>query len=195
MNIYTATIPDRMHHLDLGLFNYQVTYTRELLKELCGQIAVDELDNRLANIPRFPGLKIFKNGLGNIKRFTADEFRNMMKVFIFVIEGIIKKHHKETISENKASQVDAALVNAYYLWNKMYLCSRREYFLESDLDDFEVLCLTSYINCFIMYKILFYYICRVELLNGPECSYDSLRNTPFQNFDCQNCIIGATISL
>ena len=87
LNIYAATIPDRMHHLDLGLFNYQVTYTRELLKEWCGQIAVDELDNRLARIPRFPGLKIFKNGLENIKRFTADEFRNMMKVFIFVIEG------------------------------------------------------------------------------------------------------------
>ena len=153
MNIYLATIPDRMHHLDLGLFNYQVTYTRELLKELCGQIAVDELDNRLANIPRFPGLKIFKNGLENIKRFTADEFRNMMKVFIFVIEGIIVKHHKAMISENQACQIDAALVNAYYFWSKMYLYSRREYFLESELNDFEVLCLAPYINCFIIYKI------------------------------------------
>jgi hypothetical protein len=139
LNIYTATIPDRMHHLDLGLFNYQVTYTRELLKEWCGQIAVDELDNRLARIPRFPGLKIFKNGL-----------ENMMKVFVFVIEGIIKKHHKETIlSTNQASKLDATLVNAYYLWNKMYLYSRREYFLESDLNDFEVSCLASHINCFI----------------------------------------------
>ena len=60
-----------MHHLDLGLFNYQVTFTRELLKELCGQVAVNELDNRLS---RFSGLKIFKNGLENIKRFTANEF-------------------------------------------------------------------------------------------------------------------------
>ena len=135
-----------MHHLDLGLFNYQVTYTRELLKELCGQIAVDELDNRLANIPRFPGLKIFKNGLENIKRFTADEFRNMMKVFIFVIEGLIVKHHKATISENQVIQADAALVNAYYHWNKMYLYSRREYFLESELNDFEVLYTILYIN-------------------------------------------------
>ena len=90
-------IPDHMHHLDLGLFNYQVIYTREFLKEYCGQIAVDELDNRLAKIPRFPGLKIFKNGLENIKRFTADEFRNMMKVFLFVIERIIIKHHKSSI--------------------------------------------------------------------------------------------------
>ena len=138
LNIYAATIPDRMHHLDLGLFNYQVTYTRELLKEWCGQIAVDELDNRLARIPRFPGLKIFKNGLENIKRFTADEFRNMMKVFVFVIEGIINKHHKETMDANNAKRVDEALVNEYYSWNKMYLCSRQEYFLESELDNFEV---------------------------------------------------------
>ena len=138
LNIYAATIPDRMHHLDLGLFNYQVTYTRELLKEMCGQIAVDELDNRLARIPRFPGLKIFKNGLENIKRFTADEFRNMMKVFIFVIEGLIIKYHKEAISTNHAKRVDEALVNVYYRWNKMYLYSRQEYFLESELDNFEV---------------------------------------------------------
>ena len=63
-----------MHHLDLGLFNYQVIYTREMLKDLCGQAVIDKFDNRLATIPRFPGLKIFKNGLGNINRFTADEF-------------------------------------------------------------------------------------------------------------------------
>src|SRR5215471_11481637 len=100
LNIYSAIIPDRMHHLDLGLFHYQVTYTRKLLKEVCGQKAVDELDKRLANVPRFSGLKLFKYGLENIKRFTANEFRNMMKVFIFVIEGIIIKHHKETISAN-----------------------------------------------------------------------------------------------
>ena len=129
-----------MHHLDLGLYNYQVSYTRELLKEFCGQIAVDELDNRLANIPRFPGLKIFKNGLENIKQFTADEFRNMMKVFVFVIERIIVKHHKAMIRENQANQLDAMLVNMYYLWNKMYLYGRREYFLESELNNFEVSC-------------------------------------------------------
>ena len=134
-----ATIPDRMHHLNLGLFNYQVTFTRELLKELCGQVAVNELDNRLSSIPRFPGLKIFKNGLENIKRFTANEFRNMMKVFLFVIKGIIKKHHKPTIvNTNDAKRYDNALVDIYYRWNQMYLYSRRELFTETDLEKFEV---------------------------------------------------------
>jgi hypothetical protein len=127
-----------MHHLDLGLFNYQVTFTRELLKELCGQVAVNELDNRLSSIPRFPGLKIFKNGLENIKLFTANEFRNMMKVFLFVIEGIIKKHHKEAISTNHANRYDNALVDVYYRWNQMYLYSRRELFTKTDLEKFEV---------------------------------------------------------
>jgi hypothetical protein len=137
LNIYASTIPDRMHHLDLGLFNYQVTFTRELLKELCGQVAVNELDNRLSSIPRFPGLKIFKNGLENIKRFTANEFRNMMKVFLFVIEGIIKKHHKPTVA-NVANRYDNALVDVYYRWNQMYLYSRRDFFTETDLEKFEV---------------------------------------------------------
>lgn len=127
-----------MHHLDLGLFNYQVTYTREMLKELCGKTAVDVLDDRLAKIPRFPGLKLFKNGLENIKRFTADEFRNMMKVFIFVIEGIIIKHRKETMNANQAKRADESLVNVFYYWNKMYLYSRREYFLESEMETFKV---------------------------------------------------------
>jgi len=127
-----------MHHLDLGLFKYQVTYTRNMLKDLCGQVAVDDLDHRLATIPRFPGLKIFKNGLENIKWFTADEFRNMMKVFLFIIEGLIVKHHKRSINMNTVHRYNDALVNVYYYWNKMYIFSRQEYFLESDLEEFKV---------------------------------------------------------
>jgi len=127
-----------MHHLDLGLFKYQVIYTREMLKELCGQKAVDVLDDRLAKIPQFPGLKLFKNGLENTKRFTADDFRNMMKVFIFVIEGIIRKHHKESMNARQAKRDDELLVNVFYHWNKMYLYSRREYFLETELTTFKV---------------------------------------------------------
>jgi hypothetical protein len=83
-----------MHHLDLGLFKYQVEYTRDLIKEWCGLNGVNEFDNRLGRIPRFPGLKLFKNGLNNIKRFTADEFRAMMRQLVFVIDGIIILLHK-----------------------------------------------------------------------------------------------------
>jgi len=83
-----------MHHLDLGLYKYQVEYTRELLKEWCGTDGVAEFDDRLGKIPRFPGLKLFKHGLGNIKRFTADEFRAMMRQLVFIVDGIIITLHK-----------------------------------------------------------------------------------------------------
>jgi hypothetical protein len=128
-----------MHHLDLGLFSYQVIYTREMLKDLCSRLAVDELDKRLGAIPRFSGLKIFRHGLENIKRFTADEYRNMMKVFVFVIEGLIIKYHKKEITSKDAKKQDDALVNVYYRWNKMYLFSRKEFFLESELAEFKVI--------------------------------------------------------
>jgi hypothetical protein len=158
LDIYLATYPDRMHHLDLGLFNYQVIYTREMLKDLCGQIAIDELDNRLAEIPRFPGLKVFKHGLENIKRFTANEFRNMMKVFMFVIEGIITKHKKTQMNNKAAKKHDGELVDVYYRWNKMYLFGRKEYFLESELMEFKVLLVCEFLNILFFFTDMYFYI-------------------------------------
>jgi len=36
LNIYEACVPDRMHHIDLGLFKYQWDFTQDLLKEVEG---------------------------------------------------------------------------------------------------------------------------------------------------------------
>ena len=43
--MYQACLPDRMHHLDLGLYKYQVEYIQELLKEWCGTDGVAEFDD------------------------------------------------------------------------------------------------------------------------------------------------------
>src|SRR5436309_10831534 len=122
--VYQACLPDRMHHLDLGLYKYQVEYTQELLKEWCGSNGVAEFDSRLGMIPRFPGLKLFKRGLGNIKRFTAEEFRAMMHQLVFVVDGIIVSLHKSNYTENQAKNMDKKLVQLYVNWNKMYIFSR-----------------------------------------------------------------------
>ena len=47
INIYIATVPDRMHHLDLGLFHYQIGFTQALL---CNQniSLVSKIDRRLS---------------------------------------------------------------------------------------------------------------------------------------------------
>jgi hypothetical protein len=45
LNIYQAYMPDQMHHLDLGLYKYQIMYIRELLVEWCDLKGIMEFDN------------------------------------------------------------------------------------------------------------------------------------------------------
>ena len=115
-----------MHHLDLGLFNYQITFTYDLLKQSYGASILDKVDKRLANIPRFPELKIFKNGIQSLSRITANEYRNLMKVMIFVLDNL-------DISE----ALNKKLLNLYEVWNNMYIMSRSEEFNDQSLKDFE----------------------------------------------------------
>ena len=129
INIYSATVPDRMHHLDLGLFHYQIEYTRQLLPN----VLVDELDHRLATIPRYPDLKIFSNGLQSIARLTADEYRNLMKVMVFAIDNLYNGNNKE-----EEIFINNDLPKLYKSWNEMYILSRYEKFSESDLANFKV---------------------------------------------------------
>jgi hypothetical protein len=123
-----------MHHLDLGLFHYQIKFTKELLKNQHGNYLLDEIDHRLAAIPRFSGLKIFTNGLQSIARLTADEYRNLMKVMIFVIDNLYNNTHGKTNNFVKNKE----LAEVYEAWNDMYIISKYEVFKESDLTKFKV---------------------------------------------------------
>ena len=121
-----------MHHLDLGLFRYQIDFTCELLRLQRNNNLVDELDYRLSKIPRYQNLKIFSKGL-QIARLTANEYRSLMKVMVFVVDNLYTKN-KEV--ENFISNND--LVKLYVSWNEMYILSRLEEFRESDLVKFKV---------------------------------------------------------
>jgi hypothetical protein len=162
MNIYEATVPDRMHHLDLGLFQYQIEYTRELLKDFRGLSLLNEMDQRLAQIPRFPGLKIFSHGLQSIARLTADEYKNLMKVMIFIMDNICDENIQNTDIKE--------LPIIYQEWNKMYIISRYEEFSESDLKKFEVCgnCLLNYVIKIVIKIIKLYIFIGVYKYMGTE---------------------------
>ncbi|RHZ59866.1 hypothetical protein Glove_360g184 [Diversispora epigaea] len=113
LNIYAATVPDRMHHLDLGLYHYQIEFTKGIL----GRSSIDKMNERIGAIPRYPGLKIFSKGLQSIAQLTA----NLMKVMVFAVDGLLS---------NDLSEV-------YVKWNEMYILSRLEIFKESDLENFQ----------------------------------------------------------
>ncbi|RHZ78918.1 hypothetical protein Glove_154g7 [Diversispora epigaea] len=117
LNIYAATVPDRMHHLDLGLYHYQIEFTKGIL----GRSSIDKMNKRIGAIPRYPGLKIFSKGLQSIARLTASEHRDLMKVMVFVVDGLLS----DDLSE------------VYVKWNEMYILSRLEIFKESDLEKFQ----------------------------------------------------------
>ena len=131
-----ATVPDRMHHLDLGLFHYQIIFTCDILKlqHVNGNKLVEEVDYHLAAIPRFSGIKIFSNGLQSIARLTANEYRSLMKVMIFVIDNLYDENNNEV--DNFVNNDD--LAKLYEYWNEMYILSRYEEFSESDLEKFNV---------------------------------------------------------
>lgn len=120
-----------MHHLDLGLFQYQIEFTRTLLKDQYSKSLVDEMDRRLAKIPRFPGLKIFANGIQSIARLTANEYRDLMKVMVFVVDNLYDDTDKNFVKNKE-------LTGLYTAWNEMYIISKYEVFKESDLIKFKV---------------------------------------------------------
>ncbi|RHZ89333.1 hypothetical protein Glove_16g105 [Diversispora epigaea] len=45
-----TTVPDRMHHLDLSLYHYQIEFTKEIL----GRSSIDKMNERIGAIPRYP---------------------------------------------------------------------------------------------------------------------------------------------
>jgi hypothetical protein len=130
-NIYEATVPDRMHLLDLGITKYLLEFTRTYLQLKVSNKAVKDMDHRLCVISRYPGLIILKNGLENISKFTANDYRNIMKVVIFVIDNLYDNYKEGGIPCKR-------LCNVFYNYLNMYMKLRQETFTETDLTELEV---------------------------------------------------------
>ena len=130
-NIYEATVPDRMHMLDLGITKYLLEFTREYLQQKVNAKAVKEMDHRLCEIPRYPGLIILKNGLENVSKFTANDYRNIMKVIIFVTDNLYEDYKEGGIPCER-------LCRMFCLYLKMYMVLRQELFTEMELEELQV---------------------------------------------------------
>ncbi|KAF0413270.1 zn-finger domain-containing protein [Gigaspora margarita] len=113
--------------VDLGLFQYQLRFTIELLNLNYGNSAIKILKECLTQIPRYSNLKVFKNGIERFSQLTAAEYRDLMKIMLFVLNELIidKKLNKN-------------LYDLFYFWIDMYIWSRQTKFTKSDLDKFEV---------------------------------------------------------
>lgn len=118
-----------MHHIDLGLFKYQLEFTQDILKEVGGVDLQKEFDERIRQIPRFPGLKLISK-LGHLNVITAADYRHIMKIVIFALDEIFDETWNEINCNN--------ICELYVKFNKMYMMSRKESYTENELKVFEV---------------------------------------------------------
>ena len=76
-----------MHHVDLGLFKYQLEFTQEILKQV-GMMGLQKIfDERLRQVSHFPGLKLLSK-LCQLKVMTAADYCHIMKIAIFALDEI-----------------------------------------------------------------------------------------------------------
>src|SRR5262249_8708483 len=120
-----------MHLLDLGITKYLLEFTHDYLQQKVGNKANKEIDHRLCTIPRYPRLIVLKNRLENMSRFTANDYRNIMKIIIFVIDNLYNDYKEGGISCNR-------LCNVFYKYLKMYMMLWQETFTENDLSELKV---------------------------------------------------------
>ncbi|CAI2188245.1 4718_t:CDS:1, partial [Funneliformis geosporum] len=72
-------------------------------------------------------LQSFKNGFERLTRLTVVEYRDLMKIMLFVLNNLIPD---KTLNKK--------LCDLYSLWIDMYIWSRRLGYIEDDLQEFEI---------------------------------------------------------
>jgi hypothetical protein len=92
---------------------------------------VKDMDHRLCAIPRYSGLIIVKNRLENVLKFTVNDYRNIMKVIIFVINNLYENYKEEGIPCER-------LCNVFFIYLMMYMKLRQESFTDMELAELQV---------------------------------------------------------
>ena len=103
-----------MHMLNFEITKYLIEFTCTYLQQKVNNKAVKEMDHRLCAIPRHPGLIILKNGLENVSKFTANDYCNIMKVIIFIIDNLYENYNEGEIPCK-------SLCDVFYTYLKMYM--------------------------------------------------------------------------
>src|SRR2546423_9589839 len=120
-----------MHILNLRITKYLIEFTYMYLQQKVNNKAVKEIDHRLCAIPKHSGLIILKNRLENVLKFTANNYHNIMKVIIFIIDNLYENY-------NESGILCKSLYDVFYTYLKMYMMLRQEIFTNLDLEILEV---------------------------------------------------------
>ncbi|KAH9912446.1 uncharacterized protein B0H18DRAFT_1127164 [Fomitopsis serialis] len=80
-NVFGCITPDLLHQLHKGVFkDHFVKWSTH------GNVA--QTDARMARVPPYHGLRVFKKGISTVQKWTGIEYRQMEKVFVAVIASM-----------------------------------------------------------------------------------------------------------
>ncbi|KAG8697208.1 hypothetical protein FRC11_000180, partial [Ceratobasidium sp. 423] len=87
-NIFTCLTPDILHQLHKGVFKeHLMNWCVKLVTKALGSASA--IDNRYKLMPRHSELRHFFSGITTLKQSTAKEHRQMQKVFIGAMHGLV----------------------------------------------------------------------------------------------------------
>ncbi|KAF8813200.1 hypothetical protein BYT27DRAFT_7220575 [Phlegmacium glaucopus] len=101
-DIYELISSDLLHQAIKGTFkDHLVAWVGEYLEAIYetakANRLMDEIDRRLAAVPRFPGLRRFKQGR-RFKQWTGDDSKALMKVYLPAIHGLVPPEVVKSLS-------------------------------------------------------------------------------------------------
>ncbi|RHZ57978.1 hypothetical protein Glove_380g8 [Diversispora epigaea] len=128
LNIYATTVPDRMHHLDLG---YNYPYFDSNTSNLAG---LEQVNNYFWSIPN---LNIYATTVPDrMHHLDLGLFKYQIEFTMELLKK--KKSLNKRYDEDHVDDLQIEdLSEIYVKWNEMYLLSRSEKFKESDLENFQ----------------------------------------------------------
>lgn len=119
VNLATAITPDLLHQLHKGMF---LDHLVEWCKQLMGEEA---MDRRFMAMTRYQGTRHFANGISAVSQWTGREAKEMARVFLSVIDGLVSSKalaaarallnfmflaHSSTLTDLELEEMDQCLV-------------------------------------------------------------------------------------
>ncbi|KAG9120223.1 hypothetical protein FRC07_004366, partial [Ceratobasidium sp. 392] len=91
-NIFSALTPDILHQLHKGVFkDHLMEWCLTLVRRL-NQGSADKVDYRYMAMPDHSNLRHFASGVTKLKQTTANEHREMQKVYMAVMAGLVPEN-------------------------------------------------------------------------------------------------------
>jgi len=89
LDIHRILAPDLLHQASKCFHDYLYKWVVEYFgKDGCSK-AIGEIDARFSQLPPYPRLRAFPEGISNTTRWTGNEYKQMLRVYLGLVKGLM----------------------------------------------------------------------------------------------------------